>query len=202
MRVKSEAKRNGIVDAAMEVFLDKGYEAASMSDIARHAGGSKATLYSYFSSKEELYLEVMNERCTGRFEQAYGNLQFDGDLRASLFRFGVTLFALLLSPDLLAMRRNLLCDASRSNIGRLFYEHGPAQGIARLATFLHEQMVVGRLQEADPGRAAQQLLALMECDMTGRAMLGVTQGLDQAELEATIGEAVRVFFCAYGPQPA
>jgi AcrR family transcriptional regulator len=199
MRVKSEAKRDGIVDAAMAVFLEKGYEAASMSDIARRAGGSKATLYSYFASKEALYVEVMDVRCSARFEQAFGTLRFDGDLYSTLSRFGVSLFTELLAPDMLATRRNIVHDAGRSDIGRLFFERGPERGLRRLADFLGAQMSAGRLRQADPELAARHLLALMDSDLLMRAMLGVTGEGDAPTLAAHIDAAVRVFLCAYGP---
>lgn len=47
MRVRTEAKRDAIVEAASEVFLESGFEGASMAQIATLVGGSKATLYGY-----------------------------------------------------------------------------------------------------------------------------------------------------------
>lgn len=52
-------RKNDIIDAAERVFFGKGYEHSTMDDIAREAEFTKKTLYSYFSSKEELYLEIM-----------------------------------------------------------------------------------------------------------------------------------------------
>ena len=49
------AKRRQIVDGAREVFLARGFDAASMGDIAKAAGVSKGTLYVYFKNKEELF---------------------------------------------------------------------------------------------------------------------------------------------------
>ena len=60
MRVKSEARRQAILDVAAEVFREHGFEHASMSEMTARLGGSKSTLYSYFASKEELFLEVMH----------------------------------------------------------------------------------------------------------------------------------------------
>ena len=50
MRRKTDLKRQTIVDAATHVFLNKGYTASTMSDIALHAGGSKATLLPIYRS--------------------------------------------------------------------------------------------------------------------------------------------------------
>lgn len=59
MRTKSDEKRQAILDVAAEVFREAGFERASMSEICTRVGGSKATLYNYFPSKEELFFEVM-----------------------------------------------------------------------------------------------------------------------------------------------
>ena len=59
MKTKTESKRQAILKAAAEVFREVGFERASMSDIRARIGGSKATLYNYFPSKEKLFFEVM-----------------------------------------------------------------------------------------------------------------------------------------------
>lgn len=200
MRVKSEARRNGIVEAAMAVFLEKGFEAASMSDIAARAGGSKATLYSYFASKEELYVEVMDGRCSELFERAFGSLTFDGDLRSTLLTFACSLYAVLLTPDMLAVRRNILAQAGRSDIGRLFYERGPKQGLMRLADFIGQQMAAGRLRRADPWQTTLQLMALLDSDLTLRALLGVDGMTDPAALERHLAAGLEVFLRAFAPE--
>ena len=45
---------------ASQVFLEKGFDAASMNDIARAAGVSKGTLYVYFANKEQLFVELIS----------------------------------------------------------------------------------------------------------------------------------------------
>ncbi|WP_253295185.1 TetR/AcrR family transcriptional regulator, partial [Vibrio cholerae] len=55
MRVKSEEKRQAILEIAKDSFTKQGFEQTSMSHIAKMLGGSKATLYNYFSSKEEIF---------------------------------------------------------------------------------------------------------------------------------------------------
>lgn len=64
MRVRTEAKRDAILEAAAEVFLEAGFEGASMSQIAARAGGSKRTLYGYFPSKEELFVAMAHNVAT------------------------------------------------------------------------------------------------------------------------------------------
>lgn len=52
-------RKNDIINAAEKIFFEKGFESATMDDIAKEAEFTKKTLYSYFSSKEELYFEIM-----------------------------------------------------------------------------------------------------------------------------------------------
>ncbi|TDR82907.1 TetR/AcrR family transcriptional regulator [Paludibacterium purpuratum] len=202
MRVKSEAKRNGIVQAAMALFLEKGFEASSMADIARRAGGSKATLYSYFPSKEALFSEVMDQHCAARFACAFDNLRFDGDLSASLCAFGLSLMAALLSPDLLAIRRSIIAESGRSPVGALFYEQGPRRGLMLLSQFLQSQMQAGRLRSHDPWLAAMHLFSLLEGDYPLRALLGMMPHLEVTELSDHVQQAVALFLYAYAPNAA
>ncbi len=58
-RQEKEIKRKDIIDAAERVFFSKGYESASMDELAREAEFSKRTVYVYFSSKEQIYFEIM-----------------------------------------------------------------------------------------------------------------------------------------------
>ena len=58
-RQEKEIRRKDIIDAAERVFFSKGYENASMDDVAREAEFSKRTVYVYFNSKEQIYFEIM-----------------------------------------------------------------------------------------------------------------------------------------------
>ncbi len=59
------AKRRAILDAAQKVFDARGYEAATMEEVAEEAGVSKGTLYNYFQNKEDLFAKVFSERLSG-----------------------------------------------------------------------------------------------------------------------------------------
>jgi len=59
VRKKTETKRQAILDVAADLFRESGFERASMSELCLRVGGSKATLYNYFSSKEEVFAEVL-----------------------------------------------------------------------------------------------------------------------------------------------
>jgi AcrR family transcriptional regulator len=56
------ARKHAFLDAARQVFLEQGYEAASVNDVVRVAGGSLATLYAQFGNKEGLFLAITQDQ--------------------------------------------------------------------------------------------------------------------------------------------
>src|SRR6185295_1190591 len=153
MRVKTEERRQAIIDTAYKVFQEEGFDRASMSEIAKRLGGSKATLYSYFNSKEELFTAVM--KVSPEVGELFGpitdpNLKITSPkaLREQLERFAVTYLKFHLSPNILAMRRNLIAQGDRSDVSRLSFEAGPRQNFIKLAEFLERAMEDGLLVKA------------------------------------------------------
>ena len=59
---KMAIRKNQIIDAALYVFSDKGYSQTKMDDIVAYSGISKGGIYTYFDSKEALFIEIANQR--------------------------------------------------------------------------------------------------------------------------------------------
>lgn len=85
---EDSAKRRQIVEGARKVFLDRGFDAASMGDIAKGAGVSKGTLYVYFKNKEELFGAIVQQECCTHAEGAFLIDDNDRDVEAVLTRIG------------------------------------------------------------------------------------------------------------------
>ncbi len=89
MKTKTESKRQAILKAAADVFREVGFERASMSEIRARIGGSKATLYNYFPSKEKLFFEVMYQAKELELGTITAALNPDADdLKQELLHFG------------------------------------------------------------------------------------------------------------------
>lgn len=63
MKEKTKKKRQAIMDAALSVFLENGYEKSKIIDIAQKAGVGKGTVYEYFDSKESLFHNLLDTYC-------------------------------------------------------------------------------------------------------------------------------------------
>lgn len=203
MRAKTEAKREAILAAASQVFQGAGFERASMGEIAALVGGSKATLYGYFGSKEELFVAAMNEEALKEFEPVFATLdKHVEDLQETLEVCGLHVLEFLCSATRIQTRRAIIAESGRSTIGQRFHELGPKVGIRRTAEFLDRQMTLGKLRRADPQLAAAQLSALLECETVTPLMLGIKEKLTKSEIKGSVERAVRTFLAAYGTEHA
>ena len=200
MRTKSDEKRQAILDIAAEVFREAGFERASMSEICARVGGSKATLYNYFPSKEELFFEVMFLSTEAEFEATHKALDpATEDIAVSLRHFGERFLALLYSPDVLAVRRLIIAESGRSHLGSLCYARGPQRSQAVVSEFLAGAMAQGRLRHDDPLVATVHLRGLLEAELLDRFLFQVSDSVSKKEIKAITDRAIRVFMAAYGP---
>lgn len=198
MRVKTPARREAILAAAAEVFKELGFEGASMAEISARIGGSKATLYSYFKSKEELFVAVTHGEAKKQMEPALAALDQEvDDLELTLRAFGEKTVGFLCQESTLQTHRMIMAEAGRSDIGRRFHEDGPKHGMARVAAFLQKQMVAGRLRQADPMLATLQLCGLLDCETVKPMMLGLEKSISRPRIKRTVGRAVETFLAAY-----
>jgi AcrR family transcriptional regulator len=199
MRVRTEAKRDAILKIAAEAFMEMGYERASMAEISARVGGSKATLYSYFESKEQLFVAVATAVGERHLADAFAELeQTADDVRVALQRFGEKMLGFLCKPHALATLRMVVAESGHSDIGQRFYVTGPGRGLEAVTAYLRTAMEGGQLRVADARIAAQHLLALFESEVMPLRMLGVEVGSSRAHIRKAIERALVVFMAAYG----
>lgn len=225
MRKKSEERSQAILDAAKTVFEKVGFEQATMDEIAATVGHSKATLYNYFNSKEQLFLELARRSGDAHSEQLFsllipacgnppvqtlpdrvnevlGLLQPSDDLQATLQRFGEGVMRNFLTLQSLAARRMLIAAvANQPEAGRLFYQNGPAKGMQFTAHFFEEAMNAGQLRRADPNVVAAHFRGLLESEVYEPGLFNARPDLSPGEIQAAVERAVGAFMAAYAPPP-
>jgi AcrR family transcriptional regulator len=197
---KTDQKRQHILDTAYRLFQSKGFANTSMSEITAEAGGSKATVYNYFPSKEELFVECMTNISDQYIDGIFGGLQdFKGDLQVALLETVKDALRVLCSLEMLASKRLLIAEAERSGIGRLFYRKMDGY-MGELAAILRRAMDEGQLRQGDPLLAARQLRALLEADIVERCLMGAHTAPPSAVVISRAAEdAVATFLTAYAP---
>jgi AcrR family transcriptional regulator len=198
MRVRTEEKRRQIVDAAAQLFEEHGYERTSMSMIAERLGGSKATLYGYFRSKEELLDAVLVYDVTEQAERLMNEFLSGKDLRDGLIKLGNLYMLRRLSSTPIANVRMVSNQPPGSNIGKNFYQTVLRPAWERLARRFKMLMDDGLLKRADPWVAAMHWKGLNEWDMFERRLLGASDGPDPVEIEKSSKLAADAFLKLYG----
>lgn len=197
MRVKSEEKRLAILEAAKSVFLERGYDAASMAEVSARLGGSKQTLYSYFASKEELFVAVMLEKGAMQVEPMFAAFHDSDNLAEALRRFALTFVQFVTGGEVIAFRRIIYAEGAKTGLGRLFYENGPKRGWTRMAADFARAMDEGRMRRADPWVAVNQFHALCEAGPIQRLLEGSSSAIEEEDLKAAAEAAADTFIRAY-----
>ncbi|HUH59930.1 MAG TPA: TetR/AcrR family transcriptional regulator [Candidimonas sp.] len=197
MRTKSEAKRDAIMETALQVFREVGFEAASMSTIAARVGGSKATLYNYFNSKEELLLEAMMSSAERHAEDVLALLRTSGDLPTQLHGFVTSLLQLIGKPETTEVLRVAISVGKTSGVGRQFYELGTHEVWLHIADVLRHEIQQGLLRPSDPDMMAMHLRCLCEADVL-RNLLGAGTSISDDETKRKATCIVDIFMQAYG----
>jgi AcrR family transcriptional regulator len=195
---EESGKRRQILNGAREVFLAMGFDAASMGEIARKAGVSKGTLYVYFTSKEQLFEAITHEQCIAQVEGLFAFDSDDHDVEAALTRLGRGYIKFLSRPGGMSALRTVLSISERMpEIGREFYQTGPAQGIETLRRYLENEVAAGSLTIDDCEVAAAQFLELCKATIFLPLVFNAGDPPTDERINHVVGIAVRMFLAAY-----
>jgi AcrR family transcriptional regulator len=194
------AKRRQIVEGARAIFLTQGFDAASMNDIARKAGVSKGTLYVYFRNKEELFEAIAEQQCQFQAERVFELDPADHNISAVLSKLGGEFVHFLCNRSTSPIRTVIAIAERMPEVGRQFYEAGPAVGIGRLGAYLKAQVAAGVLDIApqDCEIVAAQFLESCLATTFKPVLFNFAPPPPQERIDHVVGIAVRAFMKAYG----
>jgi AcrR family transcriptional regulator len=198
VRVRTDEKRQEIVRAAAELFEEHGFDRASMSMISERVGGSKATLYGYFKSKEELLRAVLIYDISEETDRLMGQFLGSKDLREGLVNMGIAFLTRRLSSMPVANIRMVATQPAGSTVGKEFYHNVLRPAWGRLARRFELMMDDGILRRADPWVAAMHWKGLNEWDMFERRLLGALAGPNPQEVKKAATAAADAFLTIYG----
>lgn len=200
-RAAKDDRRDAIVAIAQQEFAASGYAGTSMSLIAARVGGSKATLYNHFKSKEELFVAVVERKCA-QIQQMLNQAEMEGsgDLRATLTNFGEHFLELILSEESIGTFRLATAEADRfPELGRAIYQSGVRQSLRRTSEFLQHAKDAGLLRsDSDVLVAAEQFHELCMAGIHRRRLWNVTPTPTAKEIRANVANAVSTFMRAFG----
>jgi len=199
VEIKRGRKFEQVLEGARSVFMSEGFEGASVDDIAKAAGVSKATLYSYFPDKRLLFVEVSRTECVRQADSVMGLISTDMPPSEALHVAGKHMIGFVTSE----MGRSVLslCAAESKRfpeLGQQFYQSGPALVRTRLMEYLGHAVDAGQLKIDDLQLAADQFAELCKTYLFSRILTGVQTKFTDAEKERILDGAVEMFIARYG----
>ena len=199
---KKGRKFDQVLEGARQVFMSDGFEGASVDDIARAAGVSKATLYSYFPDKRFLFMQVAKIACRRQADHAIETIDITAPARQVLRSIASEMVEFITSEFGTRVFRICVGESERfPELAREFYACGPMLIRERMTDFFHLAMERGELQINDVALAADQFHELCKADLFSRMVFCMSGTFTRAEKDRTIDGAVEMFMARYGVKP-
>ena len=199
---EDSSKRRQILEGARKVFMDLGFDGASMGEIARSAGVSKGTLYVYFADKSRLFEAIVEEET---LEQGKVTFNFDParDVPTTLMEFGQAYIQMLCRPGGGSATRTVMAIAERMpEVGRRFYSHVVAHTIARLAGYLETRAAAGDLEIGDCQLAATQFMQMCQASLFMPFLFQAAPAPSAERIAQVVESATRIFLAGYQAKQA
>lgn len=198
---EESAKRRQILDGARKVFMDLGFDGASMNEIARAAGVSKGTLYVYFADKNRLFEAIVEEEALEQGKAVF-NLDPSRDAETTLREFGRAYIQLLCRPGGGSSIRTVMAIAERMpEVGNRFYENVLQKTIHRLADYLEARVGSGDLAIDDCRLAASQFMMMCQASLFLPFVFQVAPAPSPERIAYVVDSATRMFLAAYRVKP-
>ena len=159
---RGEARRQMLIQAASDVFMESGYAGASVNEIVRRAGGSLSTLYSLFGNKLGLFEAMIEQKTEEIFAPFENDSGWPDDIADSLRKYGQNIQQRILQKDAASIFRLVVSEQSedKEKVQQIFYNAGPKRGQRILAKYLQTQVDKGNLRPINCEAAASQFIEM------------------------------------------
>lgn len=197
---RQDGRRGKIIEIAADAFLRDGYANTSMSSIAAKVGGSKGTLWSYFSSREELLVAVIEYETRDSRARIASMLSPSTDVRCTLAEFGRCLLTRITSRRALSLHRLVVGESGRHpEIAEIFFQTVISKIYGMLAAYLQDCATRGVFSFQQSRRPARTLMTLLTGNSFQNLLMGLQQSVDDEEINSDVEHALDCFFNAYSP---
>jgi len=191
---RGDLRRESILEAAREVFLESGFHGASIEEVVRRVGGSKASLYSYFGSKEGLFTDIIVMQCDEFMKNLDLPSQADAQIEQTLTEVSRRFLKTFLESKRRELFRIIVAEAARfPAFAKRFYENGPMRARRLLGQYLRLQHDAGIIHCPDAEFAASLFIEMVKATPHHRMLLGLPPYHEGHDMESHIAGAVSVF---------
>lgn len=160
-RRRKEARPAELIAAALELFVEKGYAATRLDDVAAHAGVSKGTLYLYFESKEDLFKAVVREGLLPALAEGEALVRdFAGDSEALLREVAARMWRLIGAQRIGGIPKLIFAEARNfPEIAAFYHEEVIRRGTALVRAVIERGIARGEFRLVDVEAAIHIVIA-------------------------------------------
>lgn len=172
---RKEARPGEIIDAALDVFLEQGFGAAKLDDIASRAGVAKGTIFLYFSNKEDLFRAAANAALAANFSTIQG-IGADPDIPLAIFIPALLKQATHSQDSKVTGLATLLITEARAfpDLARIWYDEVVSKILGLLTTAIERGQKRGEVKPGDPGLYAFSIIGPMMSAVLFRNIFSTT----------------------------
>ncbi|MGE4266922.1 MAG: TetR/AcrR family transcriptional regulator [Deferribacterales bacterium] len=179
-----KTKRESIIKAGRELFLNHGYSRTSMDEVAKTACVTKQTVYRYFVSKSDLFAEVISQMSKENDIYTFGDMAAEKEL----IKFGIQFISMHMARHRLELFRMMISESrDGSEIGGMFKSMVQDARRKPLTGFLADRL---NIREAD--KMANMLISMLLA-MRSPILMNTRDVPDADEIEKHAETCVKLF---------
>ncbi len=198
MRRDAILKRKELIKYATDMFMEMGYEKASMNNLAKRSGSSKSTIYKHFRSRQALFIAVLDEKLRDHLAPIEKLDLTTLSIEEGLKLIGRTSIKVITSKDHINLCRIIYAEAERiPQVGKTYYEHGPKRGMAGVAKYLSTMVEKSRIRCTDPSLASQYFWGMILHKPMLERYCGIKGPMTAREQKSYIDKVVDSFISAF-----
>jgi len=193
---KASERCQKILDVAFRLFLENGYEKVSMSDIVKHSGGSLATLYKHFGSKEQLFIYVLEQKSEDVFgEWGRRSLCYEGRLEAFLMETGKMFLDLVTTQDAILFHRLIISIGyiDDSKLDKTLIKNLMSIPDKIVRDYLEHEKIKGNIDVEDTQLAADQFLNAVKGPFLFQRIVGLEIDISEEKRSKALHQIVTIF---------
>lgn len=176
------------------MFVQRGYQAVSIDEVARKAKVSKPTVYAYFESKDQLFITILEEACAKIAAPLIAPEIDHLPIQEVLVAHARSYARAALNLDILSLNRLMIAEAKRApDFARRYYNAGPGAAYRAIEEFLRKRVAAGEIDCEDCETAARMYASSIISPYRLRIHLLVDDKPDWDRIDEQSAFAVKVF---------
>jgi len=196
-RAEAERRLGTLLDTAMRLFLEHGFEAVTVEEIARQAGVAKRFIYARYGDKSELFIATVEHKLFGNLEDTLHAIEPSRrGVEHGLYEFGQALIRMATQPDAVALHRLFVASAPQfPEIAKRFVERNRDRIVGEAERFLRFYVDRGEIELRHPQLMVEQFFISVIGIPQRLALLGLRESAEDQDKRLRVAVGLFINGC-------